>query len=167
MNKTVVGRVVGVFGLRGWVKIEPLTDFAERFDPGAELFLNGEPHEVLDCQWHKQQVRVRLEGVATVEGAQALVGATVEADADEEFDLEDGEYLVADLLGLSVVDERGVTLGKVDEIMPAPAHDLLRVGETLIPMVGEFIRSIDFEAKRIEVRLIPGMHPGEAPDEAR
>ncbi|MBL8040094.1 MAG: hypothetical protein JNM04_01980, partial [Chthonomonas sp.] len=58
------------------------------------------------------------------------------------------------------VDEQGNPLGKVDEVVSAPAQDLLSINGMLIPMVKQFILDIDLEARTIKIRLIEGMDGG-------
>jgi len=67
------------------------------------------------------------------------------------------EFYEADLIGCGVFDERGIPIGKVDRIIHAPAQDLLVIGEILIPMVRNFVLSVDLAAKSITVRPIPGL----------
>jgi 16S rRNA processing protein RimM len=150
---------VGVFGLRGGIKVEPLTDVLERFAVGSTVYLEGKAYEVERMHLHKQQVRVRLSGIETVSEAEKCVGKFLEAQKEERPLLPEGEYWVDELLGMEVVEESGERLGTLDEVISAPAHDVYRVGSLLLPARGEFIRSIDPEARRITVRLLPGMKP--------
>lgn len=152
-----VGRVVGTFGLRGAIKVAPSTDFPERFREGARLSLLSEWYTIADSKWHKGQARLFLEGVSSVEQAQRFVGAVVYASAAERPAPREREYYVADLIGLEVVTDEGKSLGRLDEVIHAPANDVFRVGDLLIPAVDRFIRSIDLNAKRIVVELLPGM----------
>lgn len=154
-----VGEVVGIFGLKGWIKVRPLTEFAERFDPGASLNIGSDVFRVTDVGWKEAQVRLKLEGIDTPEAAESLRGAILTAPKDEHPELDEDEYYTADLIGLEVVDEEGSVLGKVDEVLPAPAQDLLKVGAVLIPVVRDFVREVSLEEGRIVVRLIPGMLP--------
>jgi 16S rRNA processing protein RimM len=152
-----VGRIVGTFGLRGAVKVLPLTTFPERFDAGRTLFLRGVAREVRRSAWHKTLVRIWLEGISRVEEAATLVGELLYVPEEDLPPLEEGEYMVRDLIGLEVFDEAGRRLGVLEEVITAPAHDLYRVGAALIPAVKEFVRSIDIEARRMVIHTIPGM----------
>lgn len=161
-----IGRVVGAFGLDGRVKIEPETDFAERFAKGAPMIIRDREYRVKSTSWHKGQARVKLEGIDTVEDAEALQWATVHVPASLRPKLDRDEFYTADLIGLAVVTTSGRDLGKVTNILPMPAQDLLQVGEVLIPMVRQFVKEVDLTAGRIVVEPIAGMLPGEAADEA-
>lgn len=152
-----VGRIVGTFGLRGAVKVLPLTTFPERFDAGRTLFLRGTAREVQRSAWHKTLVRVWLEGITRIEEAATLVGELLYVPEEDVPPLGEGEYMVRDLIGLEVFDESGRQLGVLEEVITGPAHDLYRVGQALIPAVKEFVRSIDIAARRMVIHPIPGM----------
>ncbi|MBA3726164.1 MAG: 16S rRNA processing protein RimM [Armatimonadetes bacterium] len=153
----VIGKVVSTFGLKGFLKVWPLTDFPERFDAGETIWIAGEPRRIREVQWHNKQARVRLEGVSRLVLAQALVGQEISVDAKDKPDLEQGEYMIDDLVGMKVVDEQGTLLGTLDQIIQARAHDIYRVGEAMIPAVSEFVKSVDLGSRIIVVAPIPGM----------
>lgn len=155
-----VGRIVGTFGLRGAVKVLPLTTFPERFEVGRTVFLRGEAHRVRRSAWHKTLVRVWLESVTTLDEATRLIGEVLYVPEEDLPPLGEGEFMVRDLIGLEVFDESGRRLGVLDEVIAAPAHDVYRVGDAMVPAVKEFILSIDLEARRMVIRPIPGMFPG-------
>lgn len=161
-----VGQIVGPFGIKGGLKVAPLTDFAERFDVGSLLYLSGTAHRILESHWHKAQVRVILEDIGTVEEAEDLKWHYLTVPASERPELEDDEYLARELVGLSVVED-GKAIGIVDEVVSNPAHDLLRVGDALIPCVGAFVKKVDLKRREITVELIEGMRPGEQAEEVR
>lgn len=161
-----VGQIVGPFGIKGGIKVAPLTDFPERFGVGSLLYLAGEPRRVTESHWHKSQVRVVVEGIETVEGAEAVKWQYLTVPASDRPELDDDEYLARELVGLTVVED-GKPIGMVDEVVPSPAHDLLRVGDALIPCVSAFVKGVDLERREITVALIDGMRPGEHAEELR
>ncbi len=165
-DRVPVGRIVGAFGIRGQVKVQPLTDFPERFEPGRSLLLDDEPRKIVSAHWHRMQVRIQFEGLSTVEEADEIRGRTLYVAGEDLPELEKDEYLTRDLVGLKVVDVNYGPLGKVDRVLKGTAQDLLEVGEILIPTVKQFIKSVNLKEGRIEVELIEGMRPGETPEEA-
>ncbi|HRI42627.1 MAG TPA: ribosome maturation factor RimM [Fimbriimonadaceae bacterium] len=152
-----IGLVVGTFGLDGWLKVEPLTDFPERFDPGSRIWLGESEYRVQASRWHRSQVRINLRGIDHIDQAEALRGRYLEIEESARPRLGEREFYVTDLLGLLVLDESGKELGPLEAVIDSPAHDLLQVGDILIPFVGEFVREVDRQAGRITVRLLPGM----------
>ncbi|HWD38527.1 MAG TPA: ribosome maturation factor RimM [Fimbriimonas sp.] len=152
-----VGQIVGAFGLRGQVKVQPLTDFFERFEKGSTLFLRGEPVLIEDSRIHKGRPLIKLKGVKDATAAEGLKWEYLEAEGRPE--LEEDQFLTEDLLDLEVYTEDGQLLGTVDEVLNNPAHDILVVGELMIPVVKEFVLDVDLDEEKITVRLIPGMLP--------
>ncbi|RYG45721.1 16S rRNA processing protein RimM [bacterium] len=156
-----IGRIAGAHGLKGQLKIDPLTDFWERFDKGCTLILQGKEYEVEASQVHKGRPLIKLRGIDTIDQAEKLQWEYLESD-EARPDLEEDEFLTDDLIGLTVFDQNGLQLGKVDDILSTPAHDILVIGEIMVPAIKEFVDDVDLEAETIKVRLIPGMRPGEA-----
>ena len=155
-----VGQIVGAFGIRGQVKVEPLTQFLERLEKGKKLKLGEQWLTVESFSIHKGRPLIKLSGIQTMSQAEQLQWQYLEAP-DEKPTLEEDEFVTEDLIGLSVITVEGEKLGVVEEIFANPAHDVLQAGEILIPVVKEFVKDIDLDAETITVQLIPGMRPGE------
>ena len=153
------GRIVNTHGINGEVKIEVWLDSPAFFKTFKRLFINGAEKRILSAREHKQFIIARLEGVEDINAAMALKGKTVEilrADAH----MKDGEFFVQDILGFTVVDEDGHTVGKLVDAFETPASMLYVVRgerEHLSPAVREFILGIDAESEQIRVHLIEGM----------
>lgn len=156
-----VGQIVGAFGLKGSVKVEPLTDFEDRFLPGTRLRLKSEWVTIEEMRIHKGRPLLKLSGVKDLTAAEKLQWEYLEALAKDGPEMEDDEYLVDDLIGMKVVTTAGESLGEVEDVLPYPAQDVLKVGELLIPMVKDFIKQVDMKKEVIRVELLPGMRPGE------
>lgn len=163
---TVVGQIVGVFGIHGAVKVQPLTDFPERFEPEAVLYLKGKPHKVLKTIWHKDQARVQLEGITNPEDAAELRWQHLTVPAEKMPKLGRWEFMTRDLIGCQIV-ENGQVLGIVERVDPGTMYDLIYCDGAIIPAIREFIKKVDLKAKIITVELIDGMRPGETAEEVR
>lgn len=155
-----MGRIVGAHGLRGHIKVEPLTEYWERFDAGARLRLRDDWVTVEDSKVHKNRPLLKLSGIDNLDAAEALQWEYLEA-APMSPQLEEDEYLTSDLVGMTVATKDGRELGSVDEVLMLPAQDVLRIGALMIPVVKEFVKDVDLDLRRIEVELIPGMLPDE------
>src|SRR5690242_10361805 len=112
-----VGKIAGAFGIRGQVKVTPLTDFDERFDKGKTVYLDGQPLKIQASQWHKSHFLLTLQGVEDATTAERLQWKVLEADADEHPKLDEDEFLTEDLIGLLVLTEEGRPIGKVDQVL--------------------------------------------------
>lgn len=139
------------------MKVEILTDFVERLDVGRRLLLDGDWVTVKAARIHKERLLLTLSTVHSIEDAQALYGHYLESITDERPELDEDEFVTGDLIGLEVFTIEGERLGNIDEVMPMPAHDVIRVGDILIPAVKEFVKKVDLEKQRVDVELIEGM----------
>ncbi len=152
-NRIIVGRISGVFGIKGWVKVFSYTEPREnivRYSPWRLLRAGlTQVNEVAAGRCHGAAVVAKLRGVDAREAAASLGGADIEV-ARQQFDpLPHGEYYWADLQGLEVKDMRGVTLGRIDHLLCAGAHDVLVVeGERqrLIPFASSsIVKDVDLD----------------------
>lgn len=160
-NRQSIGRIVGAFGIRGQVKVEPMTDFMERFSAGRKLWILDKPFTVETFSMHKGRPLIKLSGIDHIDAAEALQWSYLDTSTRQKLVLEEDEFMTKDLIGLAVVTEEGESLGVVNDVQTFPAHDTLIVGELMIPVVKAFVKLVDLEARRLTVRLIPGMRPGE------
>jgi len=165
-DRVQIGQVVGVFGLRGHLKVKVLTDFVERFDPGQKVWIDDKEREIVDIKWHRDQARVALAGISTPEAAESLRWKYLEVPKSRRPKLEDDEYYADDLIGFAAVDTEGKPLGTIDDIIGAPAHDILDISGVLVPAVEEFVVEIDLDNERVVIKPIPGLFDDDS-EEAR
>jgi 16S rRNA processing protein RimM len=157
-----VGRIIRPQGHRGSVVVAPETDFpAERFKPGAELFWRrGEEADsivrVADSREYRGRWVVSLEGVSTMNEAEALRGVELKVPADAVQPLRAREYYLHDLEGCEVVTTAGAHVGRVAGVQFGSGAPLLQIadehgGEVLVPMVEGICREIDPDGKKIVI----------------
>ncbi|MCX7798992.1 MAG: ribosome maturation factor RimM [Fimbriimonadales bacterium] len=152
-----IGKIAGPFGVRGMARVAPLTEFGERFVQGTRIRIAELQTEIEEVQLHGGRLLVKFSGIETPEQVRQLGGETIYGLVPERPQLEEGEFLASDLIGLAAVTEDGRSLGPVEEILPYPAHDVLRIGSLLVPLVRQFVVSVDLHQRRIVLRLIEGM----------
>lgn len=162
-----IGKVVGVFGLEGALKVQVYSDFPERFDPGSVVYIEGEAFTIHKTHWHKSQARVLLKGVLDATQAEPFIGKSMTVVRSERPELDRDEFYLDELIGMAVVDEDGKPLGTVDEVIANPGQEVIRVGEIMFPAAKQFVRRVDVKGKRMVVRLIPGMADPDQAEEAR
>jgi 16S rRNA processing protein RimM len=154
----LVGEVVGVFGIRGALKVEPQTDFPERFSPGASLFLNGLSRKIVSTAWHKTQARVKFEGIESPEAALTYVGAAVTLPEEERPKLDRDTFLTRELIGCRLIDQAsGEELGVINAVERSPLYDILVSGDAMVPAIKQFVKSVDLESKRVVITPLAGM----------
>jgi 16S rRNA processing protein RimM len=109
----LVGRIVGAFGIHGEAKVQPLTDFPNRFSQLKCVYLGDDRVEqaVLSARVHTH-ILLRLEGVTSRDQAQRLRGPDVWIPRSEAMELPEGQYFVDDIIGLNMETDDGAVLGQ-------------------------------------------------------
>lgn len=166
-----VGRISGPFGVKGELKIEVLTDFPQRFEPGSRLFLTEEPVTIASARASgMDRLIVQLDEVRSRTQAETIPrGATLDIREEDVIPLPDGAYYRFQLIGLAVVTETdGEPMGTVEDIIETGVNDVLVVRaegrpETLIPNTDE-VATIDLENAVIRVKPIEGLIPATEPE---
>jgi 16S rRNA processing protein RimM len=154
VKPVTLGRISGVFGVQGWVKVFSHTeprDNIVRYDRWTLRGPEGERDvEVESGRRQGALVVAKLAGIDDRDAARALVGAEIVVDRSRLPKCEAGEYYWADLEGLEVRTPAGEVLGTVDHLLATGAHDVLVVKgsrERLIPFVlDKVIRAVDLGA---------------------
>ena len=133
MTRLEVGRVGRAHGLRGEVVVKPITNRNERFEKGAELFLDDRAVTIASSRPLKDTFVIRFDGVDDRNGAEALRGKLLTAPP---IDGDDDELWAHDVIGAEVHDRAGAVLGRVVAVEANPAHDLLVLdNDALVPVV--------------------------------
>ena len=158
------GIIINTHGVRGDVKLESLCDSPEVLASLERVFvLEGGKYreiEVKHAAVFKQFVLATLEGVDDMDKAAAMKGTTLYASRDD-FELGEGDFFIADLLGLPVIDNiDGKVYGRIKDVINRGASDIYVVttptGERMMPVVEEFVKRVDPESG-IYVETIPGL----------
>jgi 16S rRNA processing protein RimM len=153
------GIITTTHGVKGAVRIQPWADTPEFLCDFERFFIDGKPVRVKSASVHKSVVLCYLEGVEDLESAIAMRGKTVYIDRDD-FEVEEGRYLIQDLIGLRVFDLNLGEIGSIVEVLTLPANDVYVVqGEKryMIPVVPDFVKKVDLEKDLVEVEIIEGM----------
>ena len=145
-DTVVVGRVGRPHGLDGSFVVEDASEAPERFAAGAELLAAGEPAKVVASK-RAGQGRLVVKLDRRVER-----GAALEVPRDALPEPGVGEWYVFQLVGLSVEEDGGRVLGKVADVEPWPANDVLVLdGGAMLPLVDACVLQVDLDAGRIVV----------------
>ncbi|GAC1658595.1 MAG: ribosome maturation factor RimM [Candidatus Dormibacteraceae bacterium] len=152
-----VGQVTGPFGVQGAVKVYPLTDFEDRFDPGSELFLDGSVRRVEWSRPGHPTITVKLAGVDSRTLAELLRGSYLEVPAAAQRPLADGAWYHHQLIGLQVLTVGGRPVGRLNSVLELPANDVWVVAaedgtEHLVPATRDAVAKVDLEAGRVLIQ---------------
>jgi 16S rRNA processing protein RimM len=158
------GKIINTHGVWGEVKLESFCDTPKVLAELSRVFVReGNSYKqikVLKTSVFKQFVIASLEGVSDMDTAIAMKGTVLYA-AREDFKLDEGDYFIADLIGLDVIDdESGHVYGRIADVINRGASDIYVVktagGERMMPAVPEFVKKIDVDSG-IFVKVIPGL----------
>lgn len=155
------GRIVGVHGIRGELRVLPLEEDADFLTGFKTFYLEGKAVAAESCRVHKGMALLKLEGVEDRTAAEGLRGKELlvrRADAH----LPEGAYFDGELIGLDVYDgETGVCVGELVKVERYPAgkvYTVRGVTEFLVPAVKDaFILGIDLEGGRMDIRVWEGL----------
>lgn len=150
-----VGQVRGAHGVRGAVKVLPLTDNPDRYAAGAELWLDGAPRRVEWVRPGPVELIVKLAGLEDRESAAALLSRYLEVPEEQAAGLPEGAWYHHQLLGLRVRSESGAELGEIADVLERPANDVWIVRgagrELLVPATKDAVLAVDLAARSVVV----------------
>lgn len=153
-----IAQILRPHGVRGEVKLYPLTDDIARFKRLREAFVekNGqyEPVVVTGCKFVADTVVVSIEGTGTPEEAEKLRGLYLCVDRAHAVKLPEGAFFVADIIGCEVFSTDGTALGKVREVLETNANDVYVIEgqrRLMVPALKKLLHLVDVENKRIEL----------------
>lgn len=117
LEKLRIGLIVKPQGVRGEVKVVPLTDNPNRFKKLKKVFIDNVEYDVLSSKIAVDSVILSLSGISDRNLAETFRNKFLEVDRKNAVPLDDGKFFVADLIGLKVVDLKGENFGKIVDII--------------------------------------------------
>jgi 16S rRNA processing protein RimM len=158
-----LGRISGVFGVKGWLKVQSYTEPRDNIVRLAVWTLRRDgadrPFEVEDGQGHGGSVVAKLRGIDDRERAREWAGAEIVVERGQLPEARADEFYWTDLEGLEVRTTAGLSLGRVESLLATGANDVLVLGGTpgrLIPfVVGPVVKQVDLAAGLIVVDWSP------------
>ncbi len=160
-----VGAIASTHGIRGEVKVFPMTDDVRRFQDCKELLLDTGKEkkkvEIESVKFFKQFVILKFRGYDSINDIEAYKGKELYVTRENAVSLEQGEYFIADLIGLSVFDEEENRIGTLKDVIETGANDVYSVetdeGEILLPAIRDCILDVDVEGGKMHVHILPGL----------
>lgn len=161
-----VGAISTPHGVHGEAKVYPMTDDSKRFCDLREVYLdNGADKRllhVISCKFAKQMVILKFQEFQTPEEIDRLRKKGLYVTRDQAVPLEEGEYFIADLIGLQIENEEGKDLGVLSDVIQTGANDVYAVKteegrEWLLPAISDCIKEVLLEEGRMVVTPLPGL----------
>jgi 16S rRNA processing protein RimM len=164
-----IGKIAGVHGLAGELKVQPLTDDPRRFSDLEDCLLvsadekSRESAHIEGVRFFKDQVLLRLENVSDRNTAEKLRGLFISVTREKAVALPPDTWFICDLIGCDVYDPIHGYLGHLTDVMQNAAHDVYTVSKVsekdlLFPALKTIIRQVDLPARRIDVELPEGLY---------
>ena len=164
-----IGMINSPWGLKGHVKVTPLTANPERFTEGAVVILKNARVRILDIETPLGFPCVLFEGHEGRSAAEALRGALIEIAESDLPPLPEGEYYTHDLIGMAVVTTAGDSVGVLEQVLVTGANDVYLVRlpdrkDVLIPALGHIVIEVDVAGKRMVIEPVKGLLSGSPED---
>lgn len=150
-----VGQITNTHGVKGELKVYPLTDDIKRFRKLKTVLIDNEERKIVWCKPQTDKVIMKIEGVETMEQATALKSKYLFIKREDAVKLPENSYFVADLIGCSVYDENGVELGRLDDVIFTGSNDVYWVKgkeEILVPALKDIVVKVDIDEKKIIIK---------------
>ena len=161
-----IGKAVKPFGVKGEVKIEPMTDFPERFKDLTRVYLVSPAGKEIVCdvksvRYTGEAPLLVFSGYDSPETAKVLNGWLVKVPEEDVVPLPEGRYYWYELIGMDVLSEAGEKLGAIVDIFETGSNDVyvMKRGrqEVYLPATKEVIKRIDRKARQMVIHLMDGL----------
>ena len=161
-----IGQITKCIGIKGELKVRPLTDRMQRFEKLEKVWLGpddkeGKEYAVEALRLGRDHIVLKLGGVNTRSDADTLKTNYVLVPDDQAERGTGDSFFIHDLIGMNAVTEAGAEIGTIKDVVRLPAGDtwVIRNGEKeiLIPGVKEFIRSVDVGRRKVVIHVIEGL----------
>ncbi|WP_325524742.1 ribosome maturation factor RimM [Sporomusa sp.] len=154
-----IGKIVAPHGVRGDVRIFPLTDFPDRFHDLKTVFIDDVGQLKLEsARPHKKFILLKFAEINTMNDAERLSGKLIKIGREDVVKLPEGQYYIFDIIGLNVFTEEGEQLGVITDVLQPGSNDVYVVEqqgkrELLIPAIKDVVKKIDIAGKQMVVKL--------------
>lgn len=152
-----IGQIINTHGLKGEIKVLPLTDDIKRFKKLKTVLLKNEEIKVVWCKIQSDKVILKLEGIETIEQAEKLKSEYLKVKREDAVKLPEGRYFVVDIVGCRVVDTNGKDVGVVKEVIFTGSNDVYWVEgekEVMVPVIDSVVENIDIVNSKITIQPV-------------
>lgn len=164
-----VGVITQTHGLKGEVKVFPTTDDVKRFDYLKSVYINTDSGllelKVENARYFKQFVILKFEGIDDINDVEKYKKEDLYVSRKDAIPLEEGQYYIADIIGLKVIDEEGMDIGVVSDVYETGANSVYVVKgnenvdnkELMLPNIDECIKEVNLKENYIKVHIMKGL----------
>lgn len=161
-----VGVIASTHGIRGEVKVFPTTDDAARFRKLKRVIMDtGREKRELEIEgvkFFKQFAILKFKGIDNINDIEKYKGKGLYVTRENAVKLQKDEYFIADLIGVTVIDETEQRIGVLTDVIATGANDVYVITmennkELLLPAIKQCILNVDIEAKSMRVHILQGL----------
>lgn len=146
----------------GELKVRPVTDLPEQFEGLTSVYVGDEqrPRKVQNVRFHSGNVLLKLRGIANPEDGAAFRGQAIRISGKDAIPLEEGEFLLYQLIGLDAFDEAGTKIGTTVDLIETGSRDVFVIrpedgrADILLPNTEDAVLEIVPSERRMVVRLL-------------
>lgn len=164
MELIKVGYITNTHGIKGEIKVYPLTDNLDRFNEDIDFYIDNQNIKVkiVKSREYRGLVYLKLQDYDNINDVLKFKSKYLLIDEENRLDLPEDSYYISDLIGSDIVED-GKIIGTVKDVLMNSTNDIYLCRrkdnkEFMIPAVKEFIREVDAKNKKIHVKLIEGMY---------
>jgi len=149
-KKIIIGKIGAAHGVRGDMKVYPLTDFPDRFNTIKKAYVDDKEINIISTRYQGNFVVMKVEGVNSREEVARFTNKLLKINRSDVPPLEDGEYYAFDIIGLQVINQDDVVLGEITEILKTGSNDVYITKakdgrQILIPALKKVVIEINIE----------------------
>jgi len=161
-----IGQIVNTYGIKGFLKVVPFTDDVTRFEDLKSIYIQTKNTLktviIEEVKYAKNLVLLKLKGIDDINSAEVFKNCYIKIDRKDAVKLPEDSYFIVDLIGLNVFTDEGQSLGNIIDVYPTGANDIYVVKDemgkqVLLPAIGDVIKNVDIENKKMIVHLIEGL----------
>jgi 16S rRNA processing protein RimM len=162
-----IGQIVNTQGIKGEVRVYPLTDYKERFEELEWVFMDTDTEKkyfIEHVKYKSSLVILKFKGIDDINVAEKFRNCYLTISKKDARELEEDTYFITDLIGLKVYSDDGEFIGTVKDVIQAAGNDTYEVAPAsnsskniLIPAVAEFIKEVNLDAGTMIVKVIEGL----------
>ena len=163
-----IGQIVNTSGLKGIVKVNLFTNKLTKIEEFKKVFIEKNnkltEYEIEEVRYNKNQALIKFKGINDIDTAETFRNCLIKVHRSSEKQLPEDTYYIVDLIGLEVYKDTGEKLGILKEVFPVHGgnNDVYVVEtdgkEILLPAIGEVIKEVNMQEKKMIVHLIEGLN---------
>ena len=165
-NLLEIGQIVNSYGIKGFMKVVPYTDDMHRYSELESIYIEKNKKllkmEVEEVKYQNKLVLLKVKGIDNIDQTLEYKNCYIKIDRKNAVQLPEDSYFIVDLIGMEVFTQEGEFLGNLTDVFPTGSNDVYVVKNSLgkqilLPAIGDVIKSVDVENKKMIVHLLEGL----------